>query len=127
MIETRNFKHRELSCSCCGGNQMNVAFMEKLQLIRDEFQQPMIITSAYRCPQYNSQISSTGSTGPHTTGRAVDIQIFGQEAYELMKLCLKYGMTGLGFKMKGPRTNRFLHCDDLTNTSISPRPWIWSY
>ncbi len=127
MIETRNFKHRELSCSCCGGNQMNVAFMEKLQLIRDEFQQPMIITSAYRCPRYNSEISSTGSTGPHTTGRAVDIQIFGHQAYELMKLCLKYGMTGLGFKMKGPRTNRFLHCDDLNNTAKSPRPWIWSY
>lgn len=127
MIETRNFKHRELSCSCCGGNQMNVAFLEKLQLIRDEFQQPMIITSAYRCPQYNSEISSTGSTGPHTTGRAVDIQIFGHQAFELMKLCLKYGMTGLGFKMKGPRTNRFLHCDDLNNTPVSPRPWIWSY
>ena len=120
------FSDKELSChgvDCCGGlADMNHVFMIKLLAMRRELGFPFYITSAYRCPQHNSRISSTGDTGPHTTGQAVDILCMGHNAYRLIESALRHGMTGIGIKQKGPQ--RFIHVDDITGPV---RPWIWSY
>ena len=127
MNETLNFKEYEFRCKCCGQNQMKDAFLEKLQLIRTAFDKPMIIGSGYRCPEYNDQVSSTGPFGPHTTGRACDVQVSGADMYRLIQLAFQYNMTGLGIKGTGPHATRFLHLDDLLADHKCPRPTVWSY
>lgn len=120
-----NFSEDELACKGDGTLSMNCAFMDRLQALRDAYGKPMIVTSGYRSPEYNATISKTGTDGPHTTGRAVDIAIRGREAYVLLSLAIELGFTGIGVSQKGEA--RFLHLDDLTAEEGFPRPWIWSY
>jgi uncharacterized protein YcbK (DUF882 family) len=100
-------------------------FMQKIEAIRIVFGKPMPISSGARCPAYNKKVSGTGTTGPHTTGRAIDIAISGADALDLLSIALDAGMTGIGVAQKGDL--RFLHIDDLPNSPTSPRPFIWSY
>ena len=122
---TKNFTVDELKCRGTGVCDMSPSFLERLQLIRDDFGRPLNPTSGFRAPEYNEKVSSTGRSGPHTTGHAVDIQIFGAEALELIKIAQAHGITGIGFKLHGPREKRFIHLDDLT--APHPRPNSWSY
>lgn len=119
------FTKRELKCKCgrCRGS-MDDAFMAKLSAMRREAGFGFILSSAYRCPNHNVKVSSTGREGPHTTGRAVDIVCFGAKAHRVVELANKHGMTGVGISQKGRHSKRFVHVDDL---SITARPWIWSY
>jgi uncharacterized protein YcbK (DUF882 family) len=103
---------------------MDPVFMDKLVTLRKACAFKFPVTSGYRCPEYNDRISSTGRDGPHTTGRAVDINISGTRAYQLISLAGSYGMKGLGVKQHGEHRRRFLHLDDLLEGT---RPWIWSY
>lgn len=127
MQETVNFKEHEFRCSCCGNNEMKDVFIEKLQLIRDEFGKSMRITSGYRCKGYNDIVSSTGPNGPHTTGRAADILVSGSDMHELIRLAFKHNMTGIGIKGTGPHATRYIHIDDLLSDGKRLRPTVWSY
>ena len=131
MLETKNFKESEFRCKCCGVALMKDGYMEKLQLIRDEYGKSMHITSGYRCAAYNDQVSSTGPNGPHTTGRACDVLVSGENMYRLISLAIKYNMTGIGIKGTGSHSSRFLHMDDLLADSRGVRkrvrPTVWSY
>ncbi len=123
-----NFTPREMTCKCgCGTMEMDATFMSKLQLIRSQLGKPMPITSAYRCPKHNANVSSTGTSGPHTTGHAADIRIYGRDAHRLVEIAIRVGMKGIGIRQKGSRKGRFVHLDDLPNRDRQPRPWIWSY
>ena len=119
------FTDSELMCKCgCGQVRMDLDFMDWLIILRTEFNRPMPLSSAYRCPRHNAKVSSTGATGPHTTGKAVDVRIYGKQALRLVTLALQRGATGIGIKQKGPHDQRFIHIDTLVTP---PRPWIWSY
>ena len=118
----------KLACSCCGERGMDPDFMDALDDFRHATGIPMAISSGYRCPQYNSQVSSTGSDGPHTTGRAVDIQLVGDKVFYVLKLLEDFGFTGIGLAQKGKHSSRFLHIDNLKDHETSgPRPWVWTY
>ena len=95
--------------------------MRRLDALRHSFGEPMIVTSGYRCPAHNDNVSTTGLDGPHTTGRAADIGISGAAALDLVLLS-NFG--GLGINQKGPHEKRFIHLDDLDGPT---RPRIWSY
>lgn len=120
-----NFTEKEMSCHHCGKQDMDVVFMNKLQQLRQLYNKPLIISSAYRCPEYNKQVSSSGLTGPHTTGKAVDIIISGKAAYTLLNLIVELGFTGIGFNQKGLVNKRFIHIDTIEDELI--RPNLWSY
>lgn len=123
-----NFAHHEMVCSCgCGRADMHPVFMDRLQRVRRQFRQPMVITSGFRCPDYNDRVSSTGRDGPHTTGRAVDVAVVGGEALDLLVMARGQGFTGIGVKQHGPHNGRFVHMDDLPDHYAGPRPWLWSY
>ena len=94
---TKNFTVNELKCRGTGGCDMSQSFMERLQLIRDDFGRPLFPTSGFRHPDYNETVSTTGRTGPHTTGHAVDIQIFGAEALKLIEIAQAHGLTSAQF------------------------------
>ena len=124
-----DFTAGEFTCKCgtCGGNPMHPEFLDKLQAIRTEVGFPLHITSGYRCPDYNATVSSTGLSGPHTTGSACDIQVSGENALRVLEAALAVGMTGVGLSQKGPHSSRFVHVDNLTRTATRPRPWLWTY
>lgn len=103
---------------------MDPSFLDTMEHVRRNFGFPIIVSSGYRSPEHNKQVSKTGDSGPHTTGRAMDIAIRGEAAYVLLKTVLACGMTGIGINQRGDA--RFLHIDNLEKPDF-PRPMIWSY
>lgn len=131
---SEHFSYNELACHHCGKYRLDRAFVDILEQMRTEYGGPMIINSWYRCPDYNATLGS-GTNGPHTTGRAVDIRIVNTtEAFALLQLALKYGFTGIGvfspqlsqIKSMLKRGNGYLHIDHL-DAAKYPRPRLWTY
>jgi uncharacterized protein YcbK (DUF882 family) len=101
----------------------NKEFMDKVEMLRNMVSFSLPVTSAARCAKHNASVSSTGSTGPHTTGRAIDLQVSRENAYIVLKMALETNLfTGIGIQQKGGA--RFIHLDDLTGVG---RPTVWSY
>ncbi len=122
----RYFSVDEFECKCgCGKNSIDHSMINRLDNLRSELNRPLIISSGYRCAEYNNKISSTGINGPHTTGRAVDIAASGQLALDIVSNAVDFGFTGIGINQSGD--NRFIHLDNLYELANRPRPWIWSY
>lgn len=121
---SKHFARGELACRHCGRCEMDEGFMLVLEELRVKWGRPIALTSAYRCPEHNSRVSTTGLDGPHTTGKAVDILISGEDAFELVVLALEIGFLGVGVKQKGG--GRFIHLD-ICGGPRFPRPRIWSY
>lgn len=122
------FSDKELRCPCCNQNFMDTPFMLELIRIRQIADFPFIISSAYRCPDYNAKVSTTGKHGPHTTGRAIDILVYGGRTVILLKLILKSEFfTGIGINQRGPHSKRFIHIDNLKVAENRSRPWLWTY
>ena len=118
-----HFHPREFLCVHCGVLQISSGFMDRLFAIRAALGKPMPVTSGYRCSEHNQAVSSTGPTGPHTTGHAADIKASGPTAVHLLSLA-QSAMTGIGLKQHGSHESRFIHLDDLNG---STRPWVWTY
>ncbi len=116
-----NFSESELRCSETGECRMQANFMQKLQALREAYGKPMAITSGYRAPQHSVEASKS-APGTHTRGLAVDIAVSGQDCYDLMKLAMEHGFTGIGVAQRG--SGRFLHIDTYKG---GPRPNVWSY
>jgi uncharacterized protein YcbK (DUF882 family) len=126
-FSTEHFAREELICSCCGANEMNREFLRKLEELRLWYAQPMPLSSAYRCPKHNAEVSTTGRNGPHTTGRAVDVRVYGPDAFKLVKYAIHLGFTGIGLHQRGPVNLRFVHLDDLPDSEGCPRPRLFTY
>ena len=126
-LMSKYFSLNELKCKCgkCGstGEEMDVEFMNELDKLREKVG-PLVLPSAYRCPEYNSKVSSTGLNGPHTTGKSADISCRGQHAFVVLWQAMNLGFTGIGINQKG--NARFIHLDMLTSPQY-PRPNVWSY
>lgn len=99
--------------------------MKELDDLRHRYGKPLVVSSGYRCPDHNVKVSSTGRTGPHTTGHAADLLVDRGDAFRLLKIALAMRFTGIGFQQKG--VGRFIHLDDLPNLIGQPRPTIWTY
>jgi len=122
-----HFSRKELTCRCGCKDGMNPHFMRKLEVLREVFGEPMVLTSAYRCPDYNNKISRTGREGPHTDGVAVDVQVSGACAYRLIHAAIDQGFLGIGVRQHGFHNTRFIHLDMCRDAARRPRPWVWSY
>lgn len=102
--------------------------MEKLEGIREDYGDVLLVTSGFRCVEYNQQVSETGDNSPHSMGLAADIRISGRAAFELIRVAIKHGMTGIGVSQKGDWLKRFIHLDCVSPEDFKhPRPTIWSY
>lgn len=121
------FSHQELACRHCNIERMDPVTMDRLIGLRQVLNFPLVVTSGYRCPVHNQAVSSTGPNGPHVTGRAIDLRIYGHRAFELVKLATLHGFTGIGISQGGAHARRFIHLDDLPNSPARLRPWVWDY
>ena len=118
-----HFTDEELRCRCCGEMHMDQSFMNKLVMFREQMGFPFPVTSAFRCPKHNHEVSHSGFLGPHTTGKAVDIQVVGERAALLIRGALNNGFMGVGIRQHGDVHKRIVHLD------MMPRPFqqIWTY
>lgn len=117
------FKDSELACKCCGKVQMDEEFMRRLNALRAEFAEPMIVTSGYRCLKHNESI---GGGVAHPLGQAVDVATDGQSAWRLLRLALNLGFCGIGINIRnGEGGKGFIHLD--TCSDLSNRPRVWTY
>ena len=119
---TKNFKREEFDCKC-GCKMTSSVFYEiedladELQVIRDHFNAPIQINSAYRCPSHNKAIGGV-SNSQHILGKASDIVIKGytpDEVADKLEVMLKdeclipFHLGGIG------RYNTFTHIDIRDN------------
>lgn len=121
-----NFTEAEFRCRHTGAVAMSPEFMSRLQLLRDRFKAPMVITSGYRHPSHPVEAAKL-MPGPHSLGRACDVAVHGEAAFLLVMLAMRLGFTGIGVNQKGPLPSRFIHLDDLAWHKKIFRPAIWSY
>jgi len=126
----KNFPPHEMQCRHCGAVKVRKSAMDRLTLLRSHAGDlPMHVNSAYRCPAYNQQISSTGPTGPHTLGGSFDLQVHRGRAWTVMRAAMNVGFSGIGVAQKGATRSRFLHVDDEEHDPDNRmiRPTVWSY
>ena len=120
-----NFSEEEFMCKHTGECHMDEHFMDLLQVLRIEYDNPMTITSGYRHPNHPIEAAKASSVpGAHTSGKAADIAVRGTQAYDLLNLAFALGFTGIGVSQKGDV--RFIHLDTLDG-SDRLRPTVWSY
>lgn len=111
----KEFKHCTPTCSI---NDMNVEFMEKLDLLRERACIPLVITSAYRSREWDLSKGRSGN-GAHTKGVAVDIRCNNSHnRFLILKAALEIGFRRIGI------SDTFIHVDD---DSSLPQGVIWLY
>lgn len=109
-----HFSRSEFECSCgCGGDTVDTTTLEALEAIRQHFDAPIKITSAYRCLMYNKEVGSTDAS-QHPLGRAVDIKVKGVDPHDVYDYADRLGLGGVG------RYSTFTHIDTRTN---GPARW----
>lgn len=111
---TANFNTREFDCKCgryCSTTKLDEKLVEYLQQIRTHFNQPIFITSGYRCPTHNA--NEGGSSGSyHTKGQACDFRVNGVSPTEVCKYAESIGIKGIGIY------DNFTHIDTRTYKSF---------
>ena len=116
-----NFQTKELNCSHCGSLHIHSDLMDLLQQARNDIGS-LSITSGYRCPVHNSATSKTGPSGPHTTGKAVDIAVRDSQHRKQLITYFAPEVTGLGI------AKSFIHIDLLyEEDGFEMRPNSWVY
>jgi len=67
-----HFKLREFRCPCCGQVQVSPALIRLLESIRAKIDEPLYVTSGFRCPKHNRKVGGEKDS-KHLTGQAADI------------------------------------------------------
>ena len=116
-----NFSLDEFKCQCgCGHVSVHSDLLDLLQTARDALG-PLTITSAYRCPEHNDKVSSTGLSGPHTTSKACDIHVSNSQHRKKLIDYFANKVTGLGI------AKTFVHIDIISSEELPHRPNAWIY
>lgn len=117
------FTTDELKCKHTGECDMDNDFMKSIETIREECGFLFHVSSAFRSVQHPVE-AAKNTSGAHTTGKAMDILVYGDKAYWLIKFALLEGIPRIGISQTGKIKKRFIHLD--TDTT-KPSPIIWSY
>lgn len=117
-----HFSTRELTCRCsfpdCYDQRISKDLISRLEKVRTELGQPMVVTSAYRCSEHQAYLRASGvnsvvaKKSTHETGDAVDVVPKDKKMEGFETICGKH------FDSIGLASN-FLHLD----TRIGHRRW----
>lgn len=134
---TDHFSRDELACRHCGEMLFTDRALAMLEDLRGAYERPMLVTSGYRCVEYNRNLTAmkmatTGDNSPHSfiedDNIAVDVRVHGWDAFALVQVATARGWTGIGISQRGKVGSRFVHLDRIpARSKTHPRPWIWSY
>jgi uncharacterized protein YcbK (DUF882 family) len=106
---SNNFNLQEFQCkdgSCMV--KVDERLLEKLQQLRDRFNKPIQIVSAYRTPDYNKKVGGAAKS-QHMEGKAADIKINGVTPMQVALEAVKLGFHGIGVYTHDG--NYFTHVD----------------
>ena len=122
------FTRKELECHCgCGRCEVDAFAVRALDGMRNALGFAMPLSSAYRCPEHNAEVSHTHrKDGAHVRGVAFDILCSGDKAYRIITAAHAFGFTRIGVQQRGPVEKRFIHIDMWRDEHV-PNPWVWSY
>ena len=120
-----NFTKEEFDCKHTGENRMRPEFMETLQMIRETFGKPMIISSGYRDPSHPVEARKE-NPGEHSYGLAADIKIAGDAVSDLLVIAYGYGIRRFGIKQHGAWNGRFVHLG-MGDKQLNFPATTWSY
>ena len=104
MIYTKNFNPEDdikLLCTCghpdCDKRSVNQFTLDHVQRVRDDYGQPMVITSAGRCPNHPNEVARAVPED-HQKQYAVDVH-YGNilERNKLMVLAGRHGATRVAY------------------------------
>lgn len=118
MKPTRDFTREEFECHCCGENEMDQYFIDRLQMLRNEISRGMIINSGFRCELHNREVGGSARSS-HLLGLAADVSIAHFSSISLssfIERSFKY-FTGIGI------SKSFIHLDCRNNSK--PKLWIY--
>lgn len=115
--EIKHFTKDEFTCKCgCGEVPMNYDFVFTLERLRKRLDAPMVVTSGYRCLQYNKKIGGSPNS-QHTKGRAADIAVDnGLMRYRVVNLATLLLFPGIGV------AKDFIHIDNREAKAV-----MWTY
>jgi len=115
-----HFPANELKCPCCGELVFAPSFKFKLNKARALAGVPFIITSGYRCLEYNrSKKIGSSDTSSHPKGFAVDISVTSSSMrYKILHALIITGFSRIGIG------NNFIHVDDDPGKPIGV---VWVY
>lgn len=103
---SKNFKVKEFRCKD-GSDRILIDtdfVLNKLQKIREHFDAPVTINSAYRTESYNKKVGGAKSSY-HMKGQAFDIVVKGHTPLEVARFAESIGITGI------IQYNGFVHVD----------------
>ena len=116
----RHFSANEFLCKCgCGKGieSMDEDFLWELDKARGIAEVPFVLTSAFRCKEYNLEISIP--TSSHVKGLAVDIACTASyNRFKIVQALIKVGIDRWGVR------HDFIHCDSDPD---KPRELFWVY
>lgn len=111
-----HFFTKEMSCHChypdCKKQRISKILIEKLESVRTDVKQPLIVTSAFRCQKYQAFLRASGvntvvaQLSQHELGNAADIVPQDEKNVRttFLDICAKY-FQAIGL------SNAFLHVD----------------
>lgn len=123
---SKNFSRDELKCSFSGECAIEEDALQKLQALRDEWNKPIKLSSAYRSNSHPRERTKANGPGYHhgvngNGGMAFDCLIAGEDVVPFIALAIKHGFKGIGVNQKGEWNQRFVHIDTRQKYAC------WSY
>lgn len=87
-MHSKHFSEKELSCPCCGQNNVTPDLLDLAEVIRRMLNEPMIVHSAYRCKKHNAEVGGQPKS-KHLTGQAMDFYVNGMSPAALYNTIVK--------------------------------------
>lgn len=120
MTTSKHFTESEFNrCApACSLQDMNQAFINKLDTLRDVAGIPLVLNCAYRSPEWDKAKGRSG-TGDHPKHKGVDIRCnTSQNRYKIIQAAIKVGFQRIGV------ANTFIHVGDGEGL---PQDVVWLY
>lgn len=119
---SEHFSRAEMACKCCGElpeNGISQALLDGLEKLRADIgNEPIYISSAYRCRTHNWEIGGVPNSD-HMKGKAADIYVKGMNAYRLGLKCQRI-FDGVGIYT----TDDFVHVD-MRSDGTEVGKYLW--
>lgn len=114
-MNLKYFVKEEFACPCCGKNETDPEFLERIDLARFHAGIPFHVNSGWRCKRHNEAVGGRPESA-HLKGLAADIQAkTGLYKYKVVDGAMKAGIKRIGIYPT------FIHLDidpDKPNPSI---------
>lgn len=87
---TEHFNLTEFQCPCCHTVKLHPELLRRAVRLRDAWERPVVINSAYRCEKHNIRVGGV-TDSRHKLGRALDVRVPAWSQSEFRRLALFCG------------------------------------